>query len=61
MCVTLSLVLENFVNVDETQAGEWFAEYIDLLQRFRLWTAATAIINASKHPTIREKNAVFAL
>ncbi|KAI8076853.1 WD40-repeat-containing domain protein [Halteromyces radiatus] len=56
MCVTLYLVLQKYIHVDDDRLEAWFNAYIDLLHRFKLWSAATAIINACKIPRIQERN-----
>ncbi|KAJ8653917.1 hypothetical protein O0I10_010365 [Lichtheimia ornata] len=56
MCVTLYLVLQNHITVNHDQIEDWFSAYIDLLQRFKLWTTAAAVINACPVSRIRERN-----
>ncbi|CAO3626457.1 unnamed protein product [Cunninghamella blakesleeana] len=56
MCVTLYLVLEKYIHMDEYRLQDWFNSYIDLLHRFKLWTAATSIIKSSNIPSIQERN-----
>ncbi|KAI8377284.1 WD40-repeat-containing domain protein [Blakeslea trispora] len=56
MCVTLYLVLEKHIEIDSERVEDWFATYIDLLHRFKLWTTATAIMKACNVQTIRERN-----
>ncbi|KAI8072162.1 WD40-repeat-containing domain protein [Gilbertella persicaria] len=56
MCVTLYLVLEKHLTIDNERIEDWFTAYIDLLHRFKLWTTATAIIKACKVQSVRERN-----
>ncbi|KAI8334412.1 WD40-repeat-containing domain protein [Chlamydoabsidia padenii] len=56
MCVSLYLVLQKYIRVSDERLENWFDSYIDLLHRFKLWSAATAIINACKIPRIQERN-----
>ncbi|KAI9322547.1 WD40-repeat-containing domain protein [Dichotomocladium elegans] len=56
MCVTLYLVLQNHITVDDERIENWFTSYIDLLNRFKLWTTAAAVINACPIGRIRERN-----
>ncbi|CEG76890.1 hypothetical protein RMATCC62417_11721 [Rhizopus microsporus] len=56
MCVTLYLVLEKYLDIDENRLEDWFTAYIDLLHRFKLWSTATAIIKACKVQNVRERN-----
>ncbi|KAI9245706.1 WD40-repeat-containing domain protein [Phascolomyces articulosus] len=56
MCVTLYLVLRHHIQVNADRLEDWFAAYIDLLHRFKLWTTATAVINACPIVRIRERN-----
>ncbi|SAM02222.1 hypothetical protein [Absidia glauca] len=56
MCVTLYLVLQKYIRVNDERLENWFDSYIDMLHRFKLWSAATAIINACKIPRIQERN-----
>ncbi|KAI7907105.1 WD40-repeat-containing domain protein [Cokeromyces recurvatus] len=56
MCVTLYLVLEKYLNIDNERLEDWFNAYIELLQRFKLWSTATAIIKACKIQNVRERN-----
>ncbi|KAI8054842.1 WD40-repeat-containing domain protein [Thamnidium elegans] len=56
MCVTLYLVLEKYLNIDNERIEDWFTAYIDLLHRFKLWSTATAIIKACKVQNVRERN-----
>ncbi|KAI9257798.1 WD40-repeat-containing domain protein [Helicostylum pulchrum] len=56
MCVTLYLVLEKYLNIDNDRIEDWFTAYIDLLHRFKLWSTATAIIKACKVQNVRERN-----
>lgn len=58
MCVTLYLVLEKYLNIDNDRIEDWFTAYIDLLHRFKLWSTATAIIKACKVQNVRERNEV---
>ncbi|KAI8647401.1 WD40-repeat-containing domain protein [Parasitella parasitica] len=56
MCVTLYLVLEKYLSIDHERVADWFIAYIDMLRRFKLWSAATAVIKACKIQSIRELN-----
>ncbi|ORZ13986.1 WD40-repeat-containing domain protein [Absidia repens] len=56
MCVTLYLVLQSYIRINDERLEDWFSSYIDMLHRFKLWSAATAIINACKIPRIQERN-----
>ncbi|KAI8887732.1 WD40 repeat-like protein [Backusella circina FSU 941] len=56
MCVTLYLVLEKYLTVDNDRLEDWFNAYIDLLHRFKLWSTATAVIKACKIQSVRERN-----
>ncbi|KAG2203871.1 hypothetical protein INT46_001123 [Mucor plumbeus] len=56
MCVTLYLVLEKYLNIDNERIEDWFTAYIELLHRFKLWSTATAIIKACKVQNVRERN-----
>lgn len=56
MCVTLYLVLEKYLHIDNERIEDWFTAYIELLHRFKLWTTATAIIKACKVQNVRERN-----
>ncbi|KAG2220306.1 hypothetical protein INT45_009939 [Circinella minor] len=56
MCVTLYLVLRHHIQVNSNRLEDWFSAYIDLLHRFKLWTTATAVINACPIARIRERN-----
>ncbi|KAI8146794.1 WD40-repeat-containing domain protein [Fennellomyces sp. T-0311] len=56
ICVTLYLVLKDHIHINEERLEDWFAAYIDLLHRFKLWTTATAVINACPVVRIRERN-----
>lgn len=58
MCVTLYLVLEKYLNIDNNRLEDWFTSYIELLHRFKLWSTATAIIKACKVQNVRERNEV---
>lgn len=58
MCVTLYLVLENFLDIDDDRIEDWFTAYIELLHRFKLWSTATAVIKACRIQSIRERNEV---
>lgn len=58
MCVTLYLVLEKYLNIDNERIEDWFTAYIELLHRFKLWSTATAIIKACKVQNVRERNEV---
>lgn len=58
MCVTLYLVLEKYLHIDNERIEDWFTAYIELLHRFKLWTTATAIIKACKVQNVRERNEV---
>jgi hypothetical protein len=58
MCVTLYLVLQKYIRVNDERLENWFDSYIDMLHRFKLWSPATAIINACKVPRIQERNQV---
>ncbi|KAG0749967.1 hypothetical protein G6F57_004287 [Rhizopus arrhizus] len=56
MCVTLYLVLEKHLQIDEDRLEDWFTAYIDLLHRFKLWSTATAIIKACSVQNVKERN-----
>ncbi|KAI8969296.1 WD40-repeat-containing domain protein [Mycotypha africana] len=56
MCVTLYLVLEDYLTIDNDRLEEWFVTYIDLLQRFKLWSTAVAMMKTCKLPVVRERN-----
>ncbi|KAG0171056.1 WD repeat-containing protein 24 [Apophysomyces sp. BC1034] len=56
MCVTIYLILEAYLHVDEYRLEDWFTAYIDLLHRFKLWSTATAVIKACKIQRVRERN-----
>ncbi|KAI9249009.1 WD40-repeat-containing domain protein [Sporodiniella umbellata] len=56
MCVTMYLVLEKHLNIDEDRLEDWFTAYIELLHRFKLWSTATAIIGACRVQNVRERN-----
>lgn len=58
MCVTLYLVLEKHLQIDEDRLEDWFTAYIDLLHRFKLWSTATAIIKACSVQNVKERNEV---
>lgn len=58
MCVTLYLILEKYLNIDNDRIEDWFTAYIELLHRFKLWSPATAIIKACKVQNVRERNEV---
>ncbi|KAG1474356.1 hypothetical protein G6F56_000406 [Rhizopus delemar] len=56
MCVTVYLVLERYLNIDEDRLEDWFTAYVDLLHRFKLWSTATAIIKACRVQNVKERN-----
>ncbi|CAG8492762.1 10348_t:CDS:10 [Ambispora gerdemannii] len=56
MCVTLVLVLNEKLKVDEDCVERWLFSYIELLHRFQLWIPASAIISSCKIPSVRVKN-----
>ncbi|KAF9203163.1 WD repeat-containing protein 24 [Haplosporangium sp. Z 27] len=57
MCVTMLLVLSNESDLPEfSRSQQWFASYIDLLSRFKLWSIATAVSQACKDPGIHSMN-----
>ncbi|KAG0263461.1 WD repeat-containing protein 24 [Mortierella polycephala] len=57
MCVTILLVLADEKDVPEfSRSQQWFASYIDLLSRFKLWSAATAVSQACTDPGIHTMN-----
>ncbi|KAF9100937.1 WD repeat-containing protein 24 [Mortierella sp. AM989] len=57
MCVTILLVLANEKDLPElNRSQQWFASYIDLLSRFKLWSIATAVSQACKDPEIHSMN-----
>ncbi|KAI9025276.1 WD40-repeat-containing domain protein [Phycomyces nitens] len=56
MCVTLYLVLEHYIHIDDIRVEDWFTSYIDLLHRFKLWSPATAMIKACRVKRVRERN-----
>ena len=56
MCVTISLVLRDFITISESQLEQWTYSYLDLLHRFKLWTVSARIIRDSPIPKIRSLN-----
>ncbi|KAF9180960.1 WD repeat-containing protein 24 [Haplosporangium sp. Z 11] len=57
MCVTMLLVLADEKEVPEfSRSQQWFASYIDLLSRFKLWSVATAVSQACTDPGIHTMN-----
>ncbi|CAG8475081.1 4611_t:CDS:10 [Paraglomus occultum] len=56
MCVALVLVLGDRINVSRERKEPWFCAYIELLQRFQLWTAAATVISLCDIPSIRQMN-----
>ncbi|KAG9307259.1 hypothetical protein G9A89_017087 [Geosiphon pyriformis] len=56
MCVILVNTLDQRIKVSEDLIKEWTFSYIELLQRFQLWTSAAAVINSSKIPLVRVQN-----
>ncbi|KAG2177202.1 hypothetical protein INT43_007859 [Umbelopsis isabellina] len=56
MCVTLYLIVQQYVHINADQLEDWFTSYIDLLRRFKLWTSATDIINACPIDNVRALN-----
>ncbi|KAG0205413.1 WD repeat-containing protein 24 [Mortierella sp. GBA30] len=57
MCVTMLLVLADEKDVPEfSRSQQWFASYIDLLSRFKLWSVATAISQACTDHSIHTMN-----
>ncbi|CAG8485904.1 5698_t:CDS:10 [Paraglomus brasilianum] len=59
MCVSLVLVLGDRINVSRERKEPWFCAYIELLQRFQLWTAAATVISLCDIPSIRQMNQVW--
>ncbi|KAJ2995668.1 WD repeat-containing protein 24 [Globomyces sp. JEL0801] len=58
MNVYIIMTLRNVVSFADTLVEYYTREYIDLLQRFQLWQAATKIINHSSIASIRSLNEV---
>ncbi|KAL7750998.1 SEA (Seh1-associated) complex subunit [Sorochytrium milnesiophthora] len=56
MCVTIALVLELQLTLDNKRLEGWFLGYIELLHRFQLWNVAADMIRACKLPAIRACN-----
>ena len=58
MAVTVLIVLQNRLEdaIDSRKKEEWFLAYLELLNRLRLWTIATKIINLSNIPSITVLN-----
>ncbi|KAI8898043.1 WD40-repeat-containing domain protein [Globomyces pollinis-pini] len=56
MNVYIIMTLRNVVSFADTLVEYYTREYIDLLQRFQLWQAATKIINHSSIASIRSLN-----
>ncbi|KAF9581842.1 WD repeat-containing protein 24 [Lunasporangiospora selenospora] len=57
MCVTILLVLADETDLPNfSRSQQWFASYIDLLSRFKLWSIATAVAQACQDPGIHGMN-----
>ncbi|KAI8989271.1 WD40-repeat-containing domain protein [Pilobolus umbonatus] len=56
MCVTIYLVLEKYLKIEDDRLEDWFNSYIDLLHRFKLWTAATSILKSCRIQSVKERN-----
>ncbi|ORY03437.1 WD40 repeat-like protein [Basidiobolus meristosporus CBS 931.73] len=56
MCVTLLLVLDKHIKHQFSLEEQWFWSYIDLLHRFKLWSAAAAVRLACKLASVRQQS-----
>ncbi|KAG1698554.1 GATOR complex protein WDR24 [Nymphon striatum] len=58
MCVSVLIVFCDDLKdeIDENLQEQWFFSYIDLLQKFRLWTTSNEIIKLSRLPNVNSSN-----
>ncbi|KAI7862657.1 WD40-repeat-containing domain protein, partial [Spinellus fusiger] len=58
MCVSIYLVLQRYIHIDDDRVEDWFNSYIviDMLHRFKLWSPATVMIKACRIKRVRERN-----
>eukprot|EP01132_Coremiostelium_polycephalum_P001973 gene1973-2427_t len=53
-CVFVVLVLKSALKIDQQKQSQWFSSYIELLQRYKLWTYATEIMKNCSDPAISQ-------
>ncbi|KTW26776.1 hypothetical protein T552_02777 [Pneumocystis carinii B80] len=56
MCATIVLLMSKYTNFDSLKMEKWIGEYIELLQKYRLFITMTEVINASSSLLIRALN-----
>ncbi|EMR09093.1 hypothetical protein PNEG_02438 [Pneumocystis murina B123] len=53
MCATIVLLMGKYTNFDSLKIEKWIGEYIELLQKYRMFITMTEVINASSSLLIR--------
>ncbi|KAG5513643.1 hypothetical protein PMAC_000681 [Pneumocystis sp. 'macacae'] len=53
MCATIVLLMSKYMDFDTLKVEKWITEYIELLQRYRMFITMTEVINASSLLSIK--------
>ncbi|KAG4305245.1 hypothetical protein PORY_001415 [Pneumocystis oryctolagi] len=53
MCATIVLLMSKYIHFDVLKIEKWITEYIELLQRYRMFITMTEVINASSSLSIK--------